>query len=141
MLLRLDDESLDKARLRIFHVAVNKGAVGLECKKLPPTSAAAAQHSLRVYWQIQSWMGHDLYCTEWGWYYSDQGEYKPVISTLPYAPAVLAERIKCNCKKGCNTKRCSCRGLNIPCGFACSCCKNNCTNQDEDTGEQSVDDN
>ena len=83
-LLKLDDESLDKGRLKIFHVAVNKGSVGSECKKLPPTSAAAAQHSRRVYWQVQTWMENDLDCNEWGWFCSTQGEYKAVISTLPY---------------------------------------------------------
>ena len=44
-LLKLDDESLEKAQMRIFHVAVSKGSVRLGCKKLPPTSATAAQHS------------------------------------------------------------------------------------------------
>uniref|UniRef100_A0A1Y1M0B6 Uncharacterized protein n=1 Tax=Photinus pyralis TaxID=7054 RepID=A0A1Y1M0B6_PHOPY len=46
--------------------------------KLPPTSSAAHQHLLRVYLQIQFWIGNKLNPTEWGWKYAtvreNQGE-------------------------------------------------------------------
>jgi len=33
---------------------------------LPPTSAAAREHSFRVYHQMQQWLGVELPPTEWG---------------------------------------------------------------------------
>ena len=35
--------------------------------KFPPSSEAAAHESLRLYHQIQAWMGQDLPPEEWGW--------------------------------------------------------------------------
>ncbi|GBM09480.1 hypothetical protein AVEN_141399-1 [Araneus ventricosus] len=34
---------------------------------LPPTEAAAHQHSLRVYYQIQHWLGNKKRPEDWGW--------------------------------------------------------------------------
>ena len=34
---------------------------------LPPTSAAAQQHSYIVYLPVQQWLGHSLPPSEWGW--------------------------------------------------------------------------
>ncbi|KAJ8391936.1 hypothetical protein AAFF_G00084070 [Aldrovandia affinis] len=44
-------------------------------QSLPPTSAAAKYHSLRVHYQVQQWKGtvDELLPQEWGWKESDGG--------------------------------------------------------------------
>ena len=42
------------------HTAKNKLQANFELATLPPTSVAAAQHSFRVYHQVQMWLGNDL---------------------------------------------------------------------------------
>ena len=47
-------------------------------------------------------------------------------------PENLVELVRCSCKKGCNTNRCSCRKASLPCTSACLCsdheeCENNVT--------------
>jgi hypothetical protein len=54
------------------------------------------------------------------------GEYKIVWMTLPPAPDSLLEIVKCTCKTGCNTQRCSCLKAQLKCGDLCSC--ETCTN-------------
>ena len=52
--LPLGIETLDAARLRAFNIMVAKKSKVIECSSLPPTSAAAEQHSFGVYNQIQT---------------------------------------------------------------------------------------
>ncbi|KAJ8887374.1 hypothetical protein PR048_013589 [Dryococelus australis] len=61
---------------------------------LPPTSASAHQHSLRVYHQVQTWKGNIFSAKDWGWTV-EQGQYKPVTSTLPPAPDILLHLVHC----------------------------------------------
>ncbi|KAJ8954302.1 hypothetical protein NQ318_005886 [Aromia moschata] len=60
----------------------------LDLSSLPPTKAACAQHSLRVYLQVQKWLGNRLPSTEWGWKLVE-GQLLPVKTTLPPAPESL----------------------------------------------------
>ena len=39
----------------------------VDTRRLPPSSSAAAYHSLRVYHQIQEWLGNNLEPLEYGW--------------------------------------------------------------------------
>lgn len=48
--------SLNELRFEHYQLAANKSTFKLE--KLPPTEGAAAQHSYRVYHQIQTWLGY-----------------------------------------------------------------------------------
>ena len=50
----------------------------------PPTSAAARQHSLRTYLQVQQWLGRDIPPTGWGW------KYHCTISLISIATDLLA---------------------------------------------------
>ena len=61
---------------------------------LPPTSAAANFHSLRVYFQILEWKGSgdEISPLEWGWKKSD-GKLMPVLTDLPPAPDELMKMI------------------------------------------------
>eukprot|EP00116_Pleurobrachia_bachei_P000877 sb/3461139/ len=105
---------------------------GTSCQQLPPTSAAFGQHSLRVYHQVQEWMGTTLDPLMWGWHVKD-GLFTPVSSTLPIAPERLLRKQYpgCKCGSDCNSNRCPCRKKNMPCSpvlRGCSCKKIDCRN-------------
>ena len=67
---------------------------------LPPTSAAAREHSWHVYHQVQSWLGNDPLPSDLGWDLVN-GQLRPVLSRLTPAPDALLNLISCNCKCGC----------------------------------------
>ena len=54
---------------------------------LPPTSAAASYHSLRVYLQVQTWIGNgdSMEPLEWGWDRTDN-MLLPIKTLLQTAP-------------------------------------------------------
>lgn len=109
---------------------------------LPPTEEAAKQHSLRTYYQVQSWLGVDKNPTEWGWEISKNG-LVPVTSTQKPAPDAILNQISCKCKKGCRAG-CSCRKSGLSCTIICSSCftDNACTNRPVDAilDKENVDD-
>ena len=49
--------SLDALRYRKFQTKTATSVAAVQLKSLPPTSAATANHSLRVYYQVQEWKG------------------------------------------------------------------------------------
>lgn len=53
-----ENDSLDSLRYSAFSRSVTKSKFNLA--SLPPTRAAALQHSLRAFHRIQQWMGIDL---------------------------------------------------------------------------------
>ena len=89
-----------------------QGLVHPEC--LPPTSAAAVYHSLRVYHQVQQWRGDALRPQDWSWKLVD-GSLLPVRTDLPAAHGSLLEIIRCR-KHGldCLATRGNCRGQSCP---------------------------
>ena len=74
---------------------------------LPPTSAAAREHSWHVYHQVHSWLGNDPLPSDLGWDLVN-GELRPVLSRLTPAHDALLNLISCNCKCGCE-RGCGCR--------------------------------
>ena len=74
---------------------------------LPPTSAAAREHSWHMYHQVQSWIGNDPLPSDLGWDLVN-GQLRPVLSRLTPAPDALLNLISCNCKCGCG-RGCGCR--------------------------------
>ncbi|KAG1663714.1 ERO1-like protein beta [Nymphon striatum] len=113
------EETLDQLRLQRFHqkVATNKNAVQPET--LPPTSAATKYHSLRVYYQVQVWKGvTNISPQGYGWTVVD-GKLIPFQCDLDVAPKMLLEVVRCNCKAGCETQRCSCRKAGLDCSTGC----------------------
>ena len=95
---------------------------------LPPTSAAAYEHSLRVHHQVQAWLEQDVDPTEWGWKIKEDC-HVPVTSQLPAAPDEILEIIHCGCKTGCKQHQCSCVRHGIMCGPGCVNCTDNCENK------------
>ena len=62
-------DKLDLLRLQKFHQKVIVSQSVVDPKVLPQTSASATYHSLRVYLQVQQWMGRDhMNPEDWGWY-------------------------------------------------------------------------
>lgn len=92
----------------------------VQLSNIPPTSAAAHQHFNRVYYQVQTWLGHDFEPREWVW--TMRNEFlEPVTTILPPAPEELLNGIFCNCKNGCGS-RCGCRKSGLQCSLACGQC-------------------
>ena len=83
-------------------------------QSLPPTSAAAKYHSLRVYYQVMVWKdcNHDLKPEDWEWYTHD-GKLMPLQTDKPAAPSEILDVICCSCTKDCSTKRCPCRKYDL----------------------------
>ena len=123
-------QSLDSVRLQAFHQKVSSSSTYVQPRNLhvPPTSAAAQYHSLRVYHQVQQWCGNELPPEDWGWM-NKENTFIPIATNLKPAPAYLLEAISCNCKSGCNTRRCGCRKYGLDCSLACGECKGiHCSN-------------
>jgi len=94
----------------------------VQAQSLPPASAAAKFHNLRVYYQVQDWKGNtSLLPEDWGWKLQG-GQLLPVLTDLKPAPPVLLNIIRCKCKTDCSTSSCSCRKHGLECSSACSGC-------------------
>ena len=121
-------ETLDGLRLRRFVEKTSSSTAPVQPKTLPPTSAAAKHHSLRVYFQVQQWKGNkSLNPEEWGWKVHE-GTMVPISTDRAPAPPELLEAIRCKCRTGCSTMRCSCRKNGMDCSMACSECRGACAN-------------
>ena len=63
-----EQDDLNSLSYKQFCEKVKSGSKAVEAKCLPPTSAAARYHSLRVFLQINVWKGNTrLEPEEWGW--------------------------------------------------------------------------
>ncbi|KAK2711277.1 hypothetical protein QYM36_012458 [Artemia franciscana] len=62
-----DVSNLDTARKLIFHRKVSTATTFVHPQELPPTQAAAKYHSLRVYCQVQIWLGNPVDPLRLGW--------------------------------------------------------------------------
>ena len=121
-------QNLDALRYQRYQEKLATNTAKIDVKSLPPTSAAARFHSLRVYAQVLQWRGEEVNVEEWGW--TMKGILVvPVMTDLQPAPDSLLHIVRCTCKSGCSTMRCSCRKNNLECSPACSQCRGySCTN-------------
>ncbi|GBO28443.1 hypothetical protein AVEN_103963-1 [Araneus ventricosus] len=120
-----DTPSLNNVRYKCYmKSSFNKSS---NMASLPPTEAAAHQHSLRVYHQIQHWLGNKKRPEDWGWERTISG-LQPVKTLQPPAPDSILRKISCKCKKGC-TGNCSCRKSRLFCSVLCLHCWDNCINR------------
>ena len=94
---------------------------------LPPTSAAAKQHSFRTYFTVQEWIGRSLQSTDWRWKLEDI--LTPIDSDPPIAPETFLNMISCGCKAdGCGVS-CGCRKTGVHSSTLCAnCCGQTCNN-------------
>ena len=133
-------DSLDSLRHKRFCEKVASKTSHVKPQSLPPTSAAAKYHSLRVYLQVQEWKGFadGLHPADWRWQECEEG-FVPLQTSLPPAPEYLLQVIRCNCQTDCSTLRCSCKKHNIECNPACGNCKGTgCTKISHDTDTDDV---
>lgn len=125
-------KGLNLLRYRRFTQKVTLGTTFIQIHTLPPKSAAAKFHNLRVYLQVQQWIGQGdtLVPHAWGWYTdTERSKLLPVTTDLPPAPEHLMKVVRCQCKTGCDTKQCSCRKHGLECTPSCGECKGvSCSN-------------
>ena len=99
---------------------------------LPPTTAAAKQHSFRAYLTVQEWMGRSFPPTSWGWKFKDI--LTLICTDCPIAPDKLLNMISCGCKPGGCSILCSCRNIGVYCSILCMKCNGKtCNNTPPET--------
>lgn len=125
---RKKDTSLNKVRYRHYITSAYKTTANIA--SLPPTEAAARQHSLRVFFQVQKWLGHEKIPEEWGWKPSKNG-LMPVTTLQPPAPEAILNYISCKCKTGCRGS-CGCRKAGLYCSQICLNCEGTCENLEKE---------
>ena len=118
-----EGDNLDGLRYAKFCDKVATNKVHIHRQTLPPVSAALRYHSMRVYMQVQQWMGVcNMKETDWGWMTKDEN-LVAVMTDLPPAPDELLRVIRCNCTTDRRTARCSCRKHSLECSPACGRCR------------------
>ncbi|CAG9815364.1 unnamed protein product [Phaedon cochleariae] len=93
---------------------------------LPPSAAAATQHSFRVYLQVQQWLGVEKNAEDWGWKRATNG-LEPINSLQAPAPLELLRLVSCRCIKTW-AKKCSCKKAGLDCTNLCIDCEGSCNN-------------
>jgi hypothetical protein len=78
--------SLNNYRYACFTTSAFKSKFNIA--SLPPTQAAARQHSSRTYHQVQQWYGNQQNAEQWGWKRNKNGLI-PVTTLEPSAPESL----------------------------------------------------
>ena len=106
---------------------------------LPHTSGSVKYHSIRVYHQIQEWLGGQMASVDWCWRVST-GYLLPIMTDLQPAPQKFLEVVRCGCKYACNTMRCSCRKHGMTCSTAYSEYRGVCANTPNDIDSKSEED-
>ena len=118
-----EGENLDGLRYTKFCDNVATNNVHIRPQTLPPISAAARYHSMRVYLQVQQWLGVcNMKETDWGWMTTDEN-LVPVMTLLPPAPDELLRVIRCNWTTDCSTARCRRRKHSLDGSPACGQCR------------------
>ena len=136
------EDDLAALRYKRFQEKVVKSCKHVDANDLPPTSASAKFHSLRVYYQVQDWRGKSEHLDpeEWGWEITNH-HLMPVKMDMPPAPKDLLCVFRCNCKTGCDSKRCTCREHGLECTSACGDCKGfSCSNSPKLMNDDDLDD-
>ena len=64
----------------------------------------------------------ELEATDWGWKEQDN-KLIPIMTDMPPAPQSLLELVRCGCKGGCASNRCTCRKHGLECSPMCGECK------------------
>ena len=112
--------SLNKFRYIGYKKAISRTSLSssFQLATLPPTSAAAKQHSYRTYLTIQERMGRPLQPTAWGWKLEDIST--PVGTDRPIAPDTLLNMIYCGCRTdGCGVS-CGCSKMGLHYSVLCT---------------------
>ena len=119
-------------RFQRFHQKVGSSASPVQPEVFPPSSVAVAYHRLRVYLQVQEWMGKaaDMSPKDCGWYKRGD-KFFPIHTDKAADPTSLLEVVRCNCKSGCSIRQCTCRKNGLDCFTGCGHCRGLCTNMSQ----------
>ena len=109
-------DGLDALRYKRYFEKLATKSSHIQPQNLPPSSAAARYHSLRVYLQVKQWQGEgaEMSLEDWGWKFSGD-QMLPITTDLPPAPQSILQLIRCNCSLDCSTLRCTCCKNNMLC--------------------------
>lgn len=130
--------NLNELRYQKFTRSLTKSKLNLAT--LPPTKSTAKEHSLRVYHQVQLWLGNPLNPLQYGWMVVNN-MLAPVTSTMKPAPENFLKMLFCRCKTNCGSQ-CGCRKSGLKCSDICENCKGqSCTNAQMIIHEEQDDDN
>ncbi|GBN68447.1 hypothetical protein AVEN_157710-1 [Araneus ventricosus] len=102
------EETRDSLIFKLFQKSLVKNNFILAF--LPPTTAAAREHSLRAYLQVQLWSGFAKSPLYWGWKETKHGLFPVTTHKEPASPAFLS--MICKCAKVYNLS-CTCRKSGI----------------------------
>ena len=106
----------------------------LEGEMVPPTRASLLPHLVRANYitmRDKSYVvthPHLPPVSENGWTLEDDVIIPVHCLELP-APKAVLELIKCSCKTGCKSGKCSCSKNDLPCSPQCKCYWDDCENQ------------
>ena len=91
-------DNLDELVLRTFYKKTSSKTSAVQPETLPPTSAAAKYHSLRVFLQVRQWKDDvpNLPAVQWEWQIVDDNMI-PVLTDCAPAPLSILAVIKCKC--------------------------------------------
>ena len=135
--------ALDKLRRQKYDEMVSTSKLDINPSILPPTQRAAYYHGLRVRHQMMVWMqlsDVDLDPLKWRWT-TKNGVFEPVKTDLSPAPQFILKVIRCACKGGCATNRCSCKRNALKCAPSCTECNGlACKNSEKVDDESTIED-
>jgi hypothetical protein len=117
------NSSLSEIRYILYSKQTSSGILSPE--KLPPTAESADEYSLRAYLQLQDWLLLETMSrepTNYGFVNDLINGYQPTTTKRDWAPKHIRDLTRCNCKTGCDNRRCSCVRNNVPCISACGHC-------------------
>ncbi|CAG2195214.1 unnamed protein product [Mytilus edulis] len=116
-------EGLDILRYKKFANRVLTCKEVIQIHTLPPTTETATYHSLRTYFQVQTWIGgEEIDPCDFGWLIVN-GKLMPIMTKRQPTPQRLLLIIRCNCKTNCDTRRCTCRKHGLECNISCGECR------------------
>ncbi|KAB0803039.1 hypothetical protein PPYR_00009 [Photinus pyralis] len=138
-------EDIDTLRYTLYNRITSRQGLSanFNLAALPPTKDAAVQHVLRVYYQVQEWIGCKLNPLAYGWQRDREGHLVPTSATKEIAPPDILKMVFCNCKEASCGKSCSCKKLGLRCSSKCGqclgidCC-NSCIIPENDEDENDV---
>ncbi|CAC5419297.1 unnamed protein product [Mytilus coruscus] len=116
-------EGLDVLRYKKFANRVLTCKEVIQIHILLPTTETASYHSLRTYFQVQTWIGgEEIDPCDFGWLIVN-GRLMPIKTKKQPAPQRLLSIIRCNCKTNCDTRRCTCKKHGLECNISCGECR------------------
>ncbi|XP_045475385.1 uncharacterized protein LOC123686399 isoform X2 [Harmonia axyridis] len=117
-----DELTLGELRYRIFSLSAAAFKKEVILASLPPTESALREHTKRVYYQIQQWLGNNLNPDDWGWRRT-LFMMIPIMSNAEPAPKELIDKVSCSCKTNCLSARCGCKKSGLKCNKFCKSCQ------------------